>query len=343
MSNKVKIAINGFGRIGRNVARAYFERYDEYQDTIDLVAVNNSKNYDTLAHLFKYDSVHRTFKGSVKIDGDKLVVNGKSIQLLAVRNLEDQDWKSLGVDIVIESTGAFLTRADAQKHIDGGARKVIITAPSKDTVDANIVIGVNDADISADKHIYSNVSCTTNCLAPMVKVLEENFGIDSGFLLTIHAYTRDQNIVDAPHKDLRRARSAAVSIIPTTTGATNAIEKIYPSLKGKLTGYATRVPVPDGSLTDFTCKLKKITTLEEINAAFKKAAEGPLKGIMEYQTDPIVSSDIIGNTHSVIFDSLLTQVIPADGTHIRVVGWYDNEWGYSNRVLDLAKQISKTL
>jgi glyceraldehyde 3-phosphate dehydrogenase len=341
MSGKVKVAINGFGRIGRNVARSYFKYPERYKE-IDLVAINDITDFETLRHLFKYDSVHGKFEGSIKLSGDTLEINNHKIKLLAHKDLKDLPWKALGVDVVIESTGLFLTKEQAQIHVASGAKKVIISAPSKNEVDATVVLGVNDKEITKDKVVYSNASCTTNCLAPMVKVLEDNFGVESGFMVTVHSYTKDQSIVDSPHKDLRRARAAAVSIIPTTTGATRAVELVLPNLKGKLAGYGIRVPVPDGSITDFTAVLKKPATKEQINEAFKKASEGELKNILEYANEPIVSIDIVGNPYSTIFDSALTQVIEK-ATHpsIRVVGWYDNEWGYSNRTLDLCIKVGQ--
>ena len=335
MSNKIKISINGFGRIGRSIMRAYFKYPERYQDKMEIVAINDIADLKTLAHLFQYDSVMRKFEGEVKLEEDGIRINGQKIKVFK-NNLGDIPWGTVGTDIVVESTGLFLSRADGEKHLAGGARKVIFSAPASKDVDATIVVGVNHKELKDTDKFVSNASCTTNCLSPMVKVLEENFGIESAMMLTVHSYTGDQRILDAPHKDLRRARAGAVSMIPTTTGATKAVEEVIPSLKGKLAGYAVRVPTPNGSMTDFTATLKKAVNVAQINAAFKKAAEGELSGILEYTEDPIVSSDIVGNPHSSIFDSQLTQVVGEKGTNVRVVNWYDNEWGYSNRILDLA-------
>ena len=328
----VKLAINGFGRIGR---LAFREIYNRNLD-IEVIGINDLTDSAMLAHLLKYDSVHGKFAGDVEHKEGAVIVNGKEIKISSERNPEDINWGDTP-DIVLESTGVFNNREGMSKHLKSGAKKVVLSAPAKDQMDANVVLGVNDGDLTGDEQLISNASCTTNCLAPMVKVLDENFGIKSGFMTTVHAYTNDQRILDLPHKDMRRARSAAVNAIPTTTGAAKAVGLVYPKMQGKLHGYAVRIPIPDGSLTDFTVVTEKSTTVEEVNAAFKKAAENELKGILEYSTDPIVSSDIIGNRHSSIFDSPLTDVV--DGNHVKVVGWYDNEAGYSNRIVDLISKI----
>jgi len=330
---KVKVGINGFGRIGRLVFRQAVNSPD-----LEIVGINDLTDVKTLAHLLKYDSTHKKFDGEVKVEGDNLVVNGKTIAICAERDPAQLPWKSLGVDLVVESTGIFTKREAAAKHIAAGAKKVIISAPAKDKVDATIVMGVNEDCITGKEEIISNASCTTNCLAPMVKVLQDNFGIAQGFMTTVHAYTNDQNILDLPHKDLRRARSAANSIIPTSTGAAKAIGEVLPELAGKLDGFAMRVPVPDGSVTDLSVILEKAATKDEINAAMKAAAEGPMKGVLEYNVDPIVSCDIVGNAHSCIFDSPLTM---SSGNMVKVVGWYDNELGYATRVVDLLNIYSK--
>jgi len=326
----IRVAINGFGRIGRLVFRSMVSR----GDTFEIVGINDLTDAKTLAYLLKYDSVHKQFNGTVQVDGNNLVVNGKTIVISASKQIEDLKWGE--IDVVVESTGKFTDRTSLQKHIDNGAKKVVLTAPAKDALDRTIVLGVNDADITGDEKVVSNASCTTNCLAPMVKILHDNFGIERGYMTTVHAYTNDQNILDLPHKDLRRARAAAANIIPTTTGAAKAVAEVLPDLKGKLDGFALRVPVPDGSITDFTAVLAKNTTKEEINACFRAAAEGAMKGILEYTEDPIVSSDILSNPHSCIFDSLSTM---ANGNFVKVVGWYDNEFGYSNRIVDLVQKI----
>jgi glyceraldehyde 3-phosphate dehydrogenase len=330
----IKVAINGFGRIGRLTFRASLDRSD-----IEVVAVNDLTNSKTLAHLLKYDSVHGKFPGTVTTEGDDLVVNGKKIKVFAEKDPAALPWKDLGIDVVVESTGVFRSRDKINKHLEAGAKKVILTVPSKsaDDVDATVVLGVNDNDIKPEHKIYSNASCTTNCLAPFAKVLNDKFGVVRGLMNTIHSYTNDQIILDAPHSDLRRARAAAMSIIPTTTGAAKAVGLVIPALKGKLDGFALRVPTPDGSVVDLTVELAKETTKEEINAAMKEAAEGPMKGILEYCVDPIVSTDVIGNSHSSVFDSLMTQVI--DGKFVKVLSWYDNEYGYSCRVVDLIEKI----
>lgn len=330
----IKIGINGFGRIGRNVFRAI-----AYRGGIDVLAINDLADSKSLEILLKYDSVHGRFDGSVEAKEKSLIVNGKEVKLLMEKDPSKLPWKSLGVDIVIESTGIFTSRADCAKHLDAGARKVILSAPAKDKIDATIVMGVNTKDLKPEHKIVSNASCTTNCLAPLAKVIHDSFGIEKGMMTTIHAYTNDQRISDLIHKDLRRARAAAVNIIPTTTGAAKAIGEVIPSLKGKLDGLAMRVPVANGSVTDLVVIVSKDVTVETVNAAMKRAAEGELKGILEYCEDPIVSSDIIGNSHSSIFDSALTYVI--DKRMVKVVSWYDNEWGFSNRMVDLVELIAR--
>jgi len=323
-----RIAINGFGRIGRLTFRNLLQT-----EGIEVVAINDLTDNPTLAYLLKYDSVHGRFPGEVSADDQFLYVNGQKIHGLAEKDPAKLPWKEMGVDIVIESTGRFVDAEKAGLHLQAGAKKVIISAPAKGDGIPTIVLGVNDELISADANIYSNASCTTNCLAPMVKVLDDAFGVEQGFMTTIHAYTADQRLQDAPHSDLRRARAAAESIVPTSTGAAKAVGLVLPHLKGKLNGNAMRVPVPDGSVTDFTVQLKKPATAAEINAAFKAASEGRLKGILEYCTDPIVSADIVGSKYSCIFDSDLTMVM---GNTAKVVGWYDNEAGYSARLAQLA-------
>ncbi|MBZ0179704.1 MAG: type I glyceraldehyde-3-phosphate dehydrogenase [Melioribacteraceae bacterium] len=328
----VKIGINGFGRIGRLVFRRALALGD-----VDFVGINDLTDAKTLAHLLKYDSVHGRFNGEIEVDGNDLIVNGDRIRITAEKDPAALKWGELGAQVVIESTGVFRSKEACMKHIEAGAKKVILTVPSKGEVDATVVLGVNDDILTGDEKIVSNASCTTNCLAPMVKVLHDNFGVEKGFMTTVHSYTNDQRLLDLPHSDLRRARSAAVSIIPTTTGAAKAVGKVMPELNGKLDGFSLRVPTPDGSITDLVAIVKKETTAEEVNAAMKAAAEGSLKGIMEYTEDPIVSTDIIGNPHSTIFDSLSTMV---NGNLVKVVGWYDNEWGYSCRVVDLMRKIA---
>lgn len=331
---KAKIAINGFGRIGRLTFRALLEK-----DNVEVVAINDLTDSATLAHLLKYDSVHGKFPGTVAVEGDYLVVNGQRIRIFAEKDPANLPWKEFGIDVVVESTGVFRTREKMSKHLAAGARKVALSVPSdnKEDVDLTVVIGVNDHLIKPEHQLISNASCTTNCLAPVAKVLNDKFGIKRGLMNTIHSYTNDQIILDAPHKDLRRARAAAMSIIPTKTGAAKAVGLVIPELKGKLDGFAMRVPTPDGSVVDLTCELNVSVTKEEINAAMKEAAEGPMKGVLEYCTDPVVSSDIIGNRHSSIFDSLLTQVM--DGNFVKVVSWYDNEMGYSQRLADLVVKM----
>lgn len=329
----IKVGINGFGRIGRSVFRKAMET-----GGFDFVAVNDLTDAKTLAHLLKYDSTQGRFKGEVTVDGNDLIVNGDRLKITAEKDPANLKWGDLGADIVIESTGIFASREGCTKHLIAGAKKVILTVPPKDPVDAMVVLGVNDNVLTKDHKIVSNASCTTNCLAPMVKVLHDAFGVEHGLMTTIHSYTNDQNILDLPHKDLRRARAAALNIIPTSTGAARAIGSIIPDLKGKLDGTSLRVPTPTGSITDLVATLKKEVTKDEVNAAFKTAAGGALKGILSYTSDPIVSTDIIGDTHSCILDSLETMVM--GGNTVKVLGWYDNEWGYSCRVVDLMKKLA---
>jgi len=332
----VKVGINGFGRIGRNFLRAALAS----NAPMEIVAVNDLTSIDTLAHLIKYDSILGRINQEVTFDDNSLTIAGKKIRVFAEKDPAALPWSSVGAEIVIESTGRFTKASDAGKHLVGGAKKVVISAPATDE-DVTLVLGVNDSTYDPAKHnIISNASCTTNCLAPMAKVLHENFGIVRGFMTTVHAYTNDQVILDFPHKDLRRARAAATNIIPTSTGAAKAIGLVLPELKGKLDGYALRVPVPTGSITDLTVELAKETTVAEVNAAMKKAAEGPLKGILRYTEDPIVSTDIVTDPHSSIFDAGITKVI---GNQAKVASWYDNEWGYSNRLVDLMTFIGKSL
>jgi len=325
-----RIAINGFGRIGR-----VFLRNCINNPNIDIVAINDITDTATLAHLLKYDSIHRAFPGEIKTEGNALIVNGKSIRVVSQKNPEELPWKELKIDIVIECTGHFLDTASAKGHLTAGAKKVILSAPPKDDTIKTIVLGVNDSTLSKDDVIISNASCTTNCAAPMLKVLEQ-FGIEQAYITTVHSYTSDQCIHDAPHKDLRRARAAAMSIIPTSTGAAKAITKIFPHLEGKIGGCGMRVPVPDGSLTDITCVLKNTPTAEQINEAFRKASQTDLKDILQYTEDPIVSVDVIGNPHSVLYDSEFTSIV---GHLVKIIGWYDNEWGYSNRLVDLVLRM----
>ncbi len=329
---KVKVGINGFGRIGRLVTRSILQHH---KDKIEIVGLNDLTSADTLAHLFKYDSVHGTWPGEVSAKGEELHIGDMIINVSTERDPSNLKWGELDAEVVVESTGLFRNVKSAGKHIEAGARKVIISAPGSGDL-KTIVLGVNDEEISADADIYSNASCTTNCLAPMVKVLDEAFGIEKGFMTTIHAYTGDQQLVDGPHKDLRRARAAASNIVPTTTGAAAAVGLVLPHLDGKLDGGAVRVPVPDGSLTDFTAVVNKEVTESDVLDAFKKAANGSLKGILEYSELELVSSDIIGNPHSCIFDSGLTKV---DGNLVKVIGWYDNEAGYSARTAELILKI----
>ncbi|TDJ72343.1 MAG: type I glyceraldehyde-3-phosphate dehydrogenase [Planctomycetota bacterium] len=324
----MRIAINGFGRIGRNVFRILSARKG-----IDVVAINDLTANATLAHLLKYDSVHGRFQGRVRATRAGLVVDGVPIRVTNEKDPANLPHAADKIDFVVEATGVFTTRAACQKHIDAGAKRVLLTVPPKDAIDAMIVMGVNDKSLRASHRIISNASCTTNCLAPLVKVLDDAFGIRHGLMTTVHAYTNDQRMLDFPHKDLRRARAAAVNIIPTTTGAARAVGQVLPKLAGKLDGCAMRVPVPDGSVVDLVASVRTKATVESLNAAFKRAAQGPLKGILEYTEDPIVSSDVIGNPHSSVFDAKCTMVIA--GNMVKLVSWYDNEWGYSNRVVDL--------
>ncbi len=328
----IKVGINGFGRIGRMVFRIMMKR-----GGFDVVAINDLTNAKTLAHLLKYDSVHGKFDGTVEAKDNALIVNGKRVEVLSVKNPAELPWKDKGARVIIESTGVFRDRSKVALHLTAGAEKVILTVPPKDEIDNMIVLGVNDESLRPGDKIVSNASCTTNCLAPMVKVLNDNFGLKKGLMTTVHAYTNDQVILDLPHSDLRRARAAAESIIPTTTGAASAVGEVIPELKGKLNGMAMRVPVKDGSVVDFVAELEKEVTAEVVNEAMKKAAQGELKGIMEYTEEPIVSIDIVGNPHSCIFDALCTMVIGKN--MVKVVGWYDNEWGYSNRVVDLVGRL----
>jgi glyceraldehyde 3-phosphate dehydrogenase len=333
----IRVGINGFGRIGRQVVRAAKER----KAPLDFVAINDLTDTKTLAHLFKYDSVHGTWPGTVSHDAESVIVDGDRIKVLKEKDPALLPWKELGATIVLESTGRFTKADDAKKHLAGGAKKVIISAPATGE-DITIVRGVNDGKYDAAKHhIISNASCTTNCLAPMVKVIREAFGFRHGAMVTIHSYTNDQSILDLPHKDLRRARAAAVSMIPTTTGAAKATSLVIPEVKGKIDGIAIRVPTPDVSLTELTVEVERATTIAEVNAAFRAAAAGPLKGILAYTEEELVSCDYIGNPHSTILDSKSTNVI--DGTLVKVSGWYDNEWGYSSRCVDLLEMIGQGL
>ena len=330
-----KVAINGFGRIGRISFRVLLKKKG-----LEVVAINDLTDTKTLAHLLKHDSSHGQFDGDVSYDNENLIVDGKKIRVYAIKDPSDLPWRDLGVDIVLESTGLFTEKTKAEAHINAGARKVIISAPAKGDL-KTIVPGVNDGILDGSETVISNASCTTNCLAPMVKVLEDNYGIESGFMTTIHAYTADQRLQDAPHKDLRRARSAALSIIPTSTGAAKAMGLVIPSVIGKLNGYSMRVPVPVGSITDLTVMLKRPVTKDEINAAFKSAStNGPLKGYLKYSDDQLVSADIVGDPASCIFDSELTMV---NGANVKIFGWYDNEFGYSSRIADLIELVSKQL
>jgi len=333
----MKIAINGFGRIGRNVFKIAMER-----DNVEIVALNDLTDPGTLAHLLKYDSTYGVYNKVVEAKNDSIIVDGKEIKIFAERNPVDLPWGSLGVDVVVESTGVFRTaegpKGGYKDHIKAGAGKVILTVPAKDSIDQTIVLGVNDDILDLTKESFSNASCTTNCLSPVAKVLNDSFGIESGLMTTIHAYTNDQVILDMPHSDLRRARSCALSIIPTTTGAAAAVGKVIPELDGKLNGMAMRVPTPTGSIVDLVVKLKNDATVEEINAVMKKAADGPMKGILQYTEDPIVSRDVQGNPHSSIFDALSTMK-QGEG-FVKILSWYDNEMGYSTRVVDLAEKLA---
>lgn len=330
----IKVGINGFGRIGRLVFRAMHADPD-----IQVMAINDITDAKTLAHLLKYDSVHGTFPEKVSFDGGHLIVGGQKVRVLAERDPSRLPWGEMGVDIVLESTGIFRNREKMNLHIQAGAKKVLLSAPAKDELDNTVVMGVNDDTLKAEHRLVSNASCTTNCLAPIAKVINDVFGIKRGWMTTIHAYTNDQRILDLPHSDLRRARAAANNIIPTTTGAAKAVGLVIPELKGKLDGIAARVPVPDGSFVDLVAELNQDVTAEAINAEMKKAASGALNGYLEYCEDPIVSSDVVGNPASSVFDSLSTRVL--DGNLIKVISWYDNEWGYSNRCVDLLKKMAK--
>jgi glyceraldehyde 3-phosphate dehydrogenase len=334
----VKIAINGFGRIGRNILRAALK---QGMGDLDLVAINDLTDAATLGHLFKYDSVHGVYQGEVEVDGRSLVIDGERFDVLSERDPAALPWEDLGVDIVFEATGLFRKRPDALKHLDAGARKVVITAPAPDP-DVTVVLGVNDGDYDPSKHhIISNASCTTNCVAPAVKVLVDEFGFESGLMTTVHSYTNDQRILDLPHKDLRRARAAAVSIIPTTTGAAKATGLVIPAVAGRIDGMAMRVPTPDVSIVDLVANVSRDTSAEEVNEAYRRAAEGSLKGILAYEEKPLVSIDYVGNPHSSIVDALSTSVI--GGRLVKVISWYDNEWGYSVRCVDLARHLGKSL
>ncbi len=327
-----KVAINGFGRIGRLFLRAAAKQGAD----LEVVAVNDLTDARTLAHLLKYDSIHGTWPGEISNTDDSLIFEGKTIRSLAVSDAKLLPWRELDVDVVVECTGHYTERVQAAIHLDQGAKKVLISAPAKDP-DITVVMGVNDGDYDPARHdIISNASCTTNCLAPVAKVLADSFGIEQGFMTTVHAYTNDQRILDLPHKDLRRARAAALSIIPTSTGAAKAIGLVIPGLKGKLDGYALRVPVPDGSVVDLTVTLGRETTVDEINAAVKAAAEGPMAGVLRYTDEPIVSSDVVGDPHSCVFDSALTMVM---GKQAKIVAWYDNEWGFANRMVDMCTHL----
>ena len=329
----IRVAINGFGRIGRVTARLLLHRTD-----IELVAVNDLTDTATLAHLFKYDSVHGVFQGEVGHDAEHLLLGGRKVKAYAQKDPAALPWKALGIDVVIESTGLFLTREKASAHLQAGAKRVVLSAPAKDLDIRTVVLGVNDQVIAGDDPIISNASCTTNCAAPMIQVIHELCGIEDGYITTVHSYTGDQRLHDAPHKDLRRARAAVVSMIPTTTGAAKAITRIFPELDGRLGGGGIRVPVPDGSITDITVRVKQLHAAEKINARFKQAAEGRMKGILRYTEDPIVSVDIVGDPHSCIFDAQLTSVV---GNMVKIMGWYDNEYGYSSRLADLLSLLAR--
>ncbi|MFC1675885.1 type I glyceraldehyde-3-phosphate dehydrogenase [Planctomycetota bacterium] len=333
-----KVAINGFGRIGRAVTRILMEKNGD----LDLVAINDLADPKALAHLFKYDTVMGKWKGTVEVKGDEMVIDGKAIKVLAERNPGELPWGKMGVDFVVESTGIFREKESAKggygDHIKAGAKKVVLTVPAKDDIEATIVLGVNNDILTAETSCISNASCTTNCLAPLVKVLNDAFGIEKGLMTTVHGYTNDQNVADMIHSDLRRSRAAAQNIIPTTTGAAKAVGKVIPELNGKLDGFALRVPVIDGSCVDLVAELGKEVTVDELNAVVKAAADGALKGILEYCDEPIASSDVIGNPASSVFDSLCTMVM---GKTVKVVSWYDNEWGYSNRTVDIMEKVSK--
>ncbi|MDR8392265.1 type I glyceraldehyde-3-phosphate dehydrogenase [Aliifodinibius sp. S!AR15-10] len=331
---KTKVGINGFGRIGRLVTRSILAYH---QDEIEIVGINDLTDAKTLAHLFKYDSVHGTYNGEVSSTDSSLTIDGMEIGISSERDPANLGWDKRGAEVVVESTGLFRNKEDASKHIEAGAEKVIISAPARGGDVKTIVLGVNDEEIDDETQVYSNASCTTNCLAPMVKVLDDNFGLEKGFMTTIHAYTSSQQIVDGPHKDLRRGRTAAHNIVPTTTGAAKAVGLVLPHLDGKLDGSAVRVPVPDGSLTDLTAVLEKNVSVEDIHNAYKEAAEGPMKGVLQYSEEELVSTDILGNPHSCIYDTGFTKV---EGNLVKLLGWYDNEAGYSARTADLITKIS---
>ena len=332
----IRMGINGFGRIGRLVFRVAAQRKD-----IEIVQVNDITDAPTLAHLLKYDSVHGVLKNDIRAEGEYILFDSKKIRVSAEKDPANLPWGAMNVDIVVESTGVFRKRAEVAKHLDGGAKKVVLTVPAKDEIDATIVLGVNDDVLKPEHKIVSNASCTTNCLAPVAKVLHDVFGIKRGLMTTVHAYTNDQRILDLPHKDLRRARAAALAIIPTTTGAAKAVGKVIPELKGKLDGFSLRVPVSDGSVVDLVAELGREVTMEEVNAAIKAAADGKLKGILQYTEDPIVSIDVVGNSNSSIFDALSTMVLEGKSNMVKVVAWYDNEWGYSCRVVDLVEKMGR--
>jgi glyceraldehyde 3-phosphate dehydrogenase len=334
----IKVAINGFGRIGRNVFRIILQRNDP---NIEVVAINDLADDDILAYLLEYDSVMGPLNMETDVKDGVMTVGGQSVRMLMERDPAALPWAELGVDVVIEATGIFRSKEKLQWHIDAGAKRVILTVPAKDEIDEMVVLGVNDDVLDPSDVIVSNASCTTNCLAPIAKVLDDAFGIERGIMTTVHAYTNDQRLADVPHADLRRSRAATENIIPTTTGAAKAVGKVLPNLDGKLDGMAMRVPVPDGSTVDLVVELSRDVTVEEVNAAVKAAAEGPLKGIIQYSEDPLVSTDIIGNPHSSIFDAASTQVL--GGNLIKVLSWYDNEWGYSNRVVDLINRMGELL
>ena len=327
------VGINGFGRIGRSVYRILSQR-----DDVNVVLINDIAPNESLAYLFKYDTVMGTYPGDVHMEGDTLHAGRQRTLMTEIRDPLELPWKQHGVDVVVESTGIFRDRKGLEKHLEAGAGKIVLTVPAKDEIDATVVLGVNDDDLKPEHRIVSNASCTTNCLAPVAKVLHSNFGIVKGVMTTVHAYTNDQRLADVPHKDLRRSRAAAENIIPTTTGAAKAVGKVLPELKGKLDGMAMRVPVPDGSVVDLVVVLEKAATVDAINDAMRTQAEGPMAAILQYMTEPVVSSDIIGNSHSSIFDAMSTQV--SDGKMARVLSWYDNEWGYSNRVVDLLTRMA---
>ena len=329
-----RVAINGFGRIGRSVFRVVCRRPEA---GIEIVAINDLADDEMTAYLLKYDTVMGEFPGEVKVENGELVAGEHRAKLLTVKDPADLPWAELGVDVVIESTGVFRTREQVSRHLEAGAGRVILTVPAKDELDATVVLGVNDEDLGPEDRIVSNASCTTNCLAPVAKVLDDSFGIKRGVMTTVHAYTNDQRLADVPHKDFRRSRAASENIIPTTTGAAKAVGKVMPALNGKLDGMAMRVPVPDGSTVDLVVELERDATAAEVNAAMRQAAEGPLAGILQYSEAPLVSTDIIGNPHSSIFDAPSTRVI--GGNKVKVLAWYDNEWGYSNRVVDLIERL----